>query len=63
MARRRHPQLDDRAWLEREYADRRKGAGTIAQELGIPKTTFYDALRRHEIKLRRPGVPESRDSL
>jgi hypothetical protein len=60
MARPRHAQLDDRAWLERQYFELKKGAGTIARELRAPKTTVYDALRRHGIPLRGAGMPKRR---
>ena len=62
MPRPRHQQLADRAWLERQYLELRKGAGTIARELNTPKTTVYDALGRHEIALLGPGMPKRRQA-
>ena len=51
----RAPQLNDRAWLEREYIERGRSSAGIARELGCGKTTVRDALRRHGLERRRRG--------
>jgi hypothetical protein len=57
MARPRHPQLDDRAWLEREYVQLGRSVRDIAGELGCVPSAVRKALVRHGLKLRRPRLP------
>jgi hypothetical protein len=59
MASPKYPQLDDPAFLRREYVERRKGPGTIAQALGAPKTTVFDALCQQDIPLHAPGISKA----
>src|SRR5215211_5247804 len=55
MSRPRFPQLNDRAWLEREDIERGRSSAEIARELGCGKTTVRDALRQHGLGRRRRG--------
>lgn len=50
------PQLQDRAWLQREYVERQRTTYDIATEMGADPQTVADALQRHGIP-RRPSGP------
>lgn len=53
----RYPQLQDAAWLEREYVVNGRGLVPIAKELGCCPKSVRLALRRHGISVRPPCLP------
>lgn len=51
----RPPQLDDRDWLEHEYAKKRRTTSDISRELGCARSTVSAALQRFAIPVRLGG--------
>ena len=49
--------LRDAEWLRTQYVDERRSAAEIADETDVVETTVRKWLRRHDIDVRRPGVP------
>ena len=45
-----YPQLDDPAWLRREYVERRRTAKDLARELGCSRSLVTTTLSEHDIR-------------
>jgi hypothetical protein len=52
---RQYANLDDRAWLETEYAAKERTERDIAAELGCGYSRVHEALQRHGIERRSAG--------
>jgi hypothetical protein len=53
------PELSDPAWLHAQYVSAGRTGSDIAAELGCTSSAVYEALVRHRIQSRPPGLPSN----
>ena len=55
----RHPELVDRAWLQRKYVDKRRGLGDVGRQFGCDSST----IRAYLVRLGMPTRGQASDSM